>query len=310
MFDEKQQNSLIEICGDRIHFGVDMAGYSTFRAGGMAAALADVEDMKELYSLLRFCRSGAMDWRIIGRGSNIIVSAGGYNGVIIRLKGEFSEIVKDNNDDEDVKKITVGGGCLLAAVLTWCAREGLGGLEFLSAIPGSMGGALLMNAGAFGHELGERVKSIYLILPDGEVVKKKAGDFSADYRSLSVNGLDLKRAVITSVSLCLYREESAVVRSAMRKYREIRREKQPQGVASAGSFFKNPRGDYAGRLIEMAGMKSYKVGGAMVSPLHANFIVNLDGRATAADILELSTIVQKKVEAKTGIFLEPEVHII
>ncbi len=307
MFDKKQQNNLIEICGDHIRFGVDMAGYSTFSAGGMAAALADVEEIKELAGLLQFCRIRAIDWRVIGRGSNILVSAEGYRGVIIRLRGEFYKIERDNGD---IKKITVGGGCSLVEVLSWCRREGLGGLEFLSGIPGSAGGALRMNAGAFGHEFGERVDSVSLILPGCGVVKKQAGEFSVGYRSLSVDGFDMKKAVVVSVSLCLYREEPGTIGSAMGKYRKLRREKQPQAVASAGSFFKNPQGDYAGRLIELVGLKNFRVGGAMVSPVHANFIVNVDGRATAADILELSTIVQKKVEAGTGIFLEPEVHIL
>lgn len=309
MFAGKLKNSLIGICADRIRFGVDMSGYSTFRAGGVAAALADVEDIKELDSLLKFCRSRAIGWRVIGGGSNILVSADGYNGVIIRLRGDFGKIEKCNTGG-NLKKIMVGSGCPLAKVLSWCSREGLGGLEFLAGIPGSMGGAFLMNAGAFGHELCERVASVSLILAGHGVFKKQAGGFSAGYRSLSVEGLDMKKAVVVSVSLCLHREEPDAVSSTMRKYRKLRRERQPQAVASAGSFFKNPQGDYAGRLIELAGMKSYRVGGAMVSPLHANFIVNPDGMATAADILELSTIVQKKVEAETGIFLEPEVHIL
>jgi UDP-N-acetylmuramate dehydrogenase len=288
-----------------------MGTCSTFRAGGMAAAVADVEDMAELDALLKFCRSRAIDWRIIGRGSNILVSAGGYKGVIVRLRGEFSKIEKDNGSGGAVnKKITVGGGCSLSVVLSWCSREGLGGLEFLSGIPGSMGGALRMNAGAFDHELGDLVESVILILPNGEVIKKQAKDFWVGYRSFTVEGFCMEQVVIVSISLSLKDNDPDKINSAMLKYRELRRGKQPQAVASAGSFFKNPQGDYAGRLIEMTGMKSYQVGGAMVSPVHANFIVNVDGGATAADILELSTIVQGKVEAKTGILLEPEVHVL
>ncbi len=300
---------MTDICGPHIRFGVDMGQYSTFRAGGMAAAMADVESSAELLNLLQFCRSGAITWRIIGRGSNILVSATGYRGVIIRLRADFCKIEK-NHDGEQIQKITVGGGCLLAEVLSWCGREGLGGLEFLAGIPGSMGGALRMNAGAFGHELGERVESVSFILSDCSLIIKKSGELLTGYRSLSGEAFDLEQAIIVSASLCLGREEPGRIGSLVQKYRRLRREKQPQGVASAGSFFKNPQGDYAGRLIELAGLKNFQVGGAMVSPVHANFIVNVDGRATAADILELSTIVQEKVQTETGIFLEPEVHIL
>jgi UDP-N-acetylmuramate dehydrogenase len=249
-----------------------------------------------------------MAWRVIGRGSNILVTDAGFPGILVRLTGEFRTV--RNVDETDSAVVTAGGGCLLAELLGYCRRHGLGGLEFLTGIPGGVGGAVRMNAGAFGHAFGEMLARVVVVVgTDGEVQTKKKGEWHCGYRRFEISGCDMDRIIILSAEFGLQKTDSAQIGETMDNYRLLRREKQPPSFPSAGSFFKNPAGDFAGRLIEAAGLKGLCVGGAMVSPAHANFIINTGG-ATATDIINLMHRVQERVKAKTGIFLEPEVHII
>jgi len=297
----------IRACCDSVSFDVSMAAYSTFKAGGPAAALVNIQDLVQLSALLEYCRSEEIPWRVIGRGSNILVTDSGFNGILFRLGGDFRTVQLENESESTI--ITAGGGCLLADLLGWCRRNGLGGLEFLAGIPGGVGGAVRMNAGAFGHSIGEFLQVVSIIGADGVVEEKKADALILDYRCCTVEGYDLDQAVILSVTLQLQEADGERVAKDMQNYMLQRKKNQPLASPSAGSFFKNPEGDYAGRLIEAAGLKGARVGGAMVSPVHANFIINDGGQATAADILELMHKVQEKVRKQTGIFLEPEVHI-
>jgi UDP-N-acetylmuramate dehydrogenase len=212
-------------------------------------------------------------------------------------------------DETDSAVVTAGGGCLLAQLLGYCRRHGLGGLEFLTGIPGGVGGAVRMNAGAFGHAIGEMLARVVVVGTDGEVQIKMKGEWSCGYRRFELNSYDMDRVIILSADFELQKTNPVRIQETMEEYRSLRREKQPPAFPSAGSFFKNPAGDFAGRLIEAGGLKGFRVGGAMVSPVHANFIINTGG-ATAADIIKLMRTIQEKVEAETGIFLEPEVHII
>jgi len=306
MLSSRQQQE-IRTCCDTVSFDVSMAAYSTFKAGGPAAALVDVQDPDQLSALLEYCRREDLPWRVIGRGSNILVTDTGFNGILFRLGGDFRAVRRENESETTV--ISAGGGCLLADLLGWCRRHGLGGLEFLAGIPGGVGGAVRMNAGAFGQSIGKLLHLVSIIGADGVVEEKKADALSLDYRCCTVEGYDLDQAVILSVTLQLQQADGEQIAEAMRNYMLERKKNQPLSSPSAGSFFKNPEGDYAGRLIEAAGLKGARVGGAMVSPVHANFIVNDGGHAAAADILELMHKVQEKVRKQTGIFLEPEVHI-
>ncbi len=284
-----------------------MAVYSTFKAGGRAAALADVQNLDQLAALLEYCRREVIPWRVIGRGSNILVTDSGFNGILFRLGGDFRTVRRKNESEPEV--VDAGGGCLLADLLSWCRRHGLGGLEFLAGIPGGVGGAVRMNAGAFGRSIGELLHSVSIIAVDGVVEEKTAAELSLGYRCCTVEGYGPNQAVILSATLQLQSADGEQIAKNMRNYMLQRKKNQPSASPSAGSFFKNPEGDYAGRLIEASGLKGARVGGAMVSPVHANFIVNDGGEATAADILELMHKVQEKVKQQTGIFLEPEVHI-
>ncbi|MCF6186989.1 MAG: UDP-N-acetylmuramate dehydrogenase [Desulfobulbaceae bacterium] len=306
MLNSRQQQE-IRACCDAVSFDVSMAAYSTFKAGGQAAALAEVQNLDQLSALLEYCRREVIPWRVIGRGSNILVMDTGFNGVLFRLGGDFRTVQLE--DESETTVISAGGGCLLADLLGWCRRHGLGGLEFLAGIPGGVGGTVRMNAGAFGHSIGEFLQVVSIIGADGVVRKKTATALSLDYRSCMVEGYGPSQAIILSVTLQLQEADGEQIAEIMRNYMLERKKNQPLSSPSAGSFFKNPEGDYAGRLIEAAGLKGARVGGAMVSPVHANFIVNDGGQGTAADILELMHKVQEKVRKQTGIFLEPEVHI-
>ncbi len=307
MLTARQQQEIKKLSPNSVKFNVSMARYSTLKAGGQAAALADVGDRQQLTSLLKYCGREHIPWRVIGRGSNILVTDAGFAGVICRLGGEFKTIRRTGGNT--AAQVTAGGGCLLAELLSWCRKEGLGGLEFLVGIPGGAGGAVRMNAGAFGHELGEALESICIASLDGEIAEVWAGEMSLTYRNCAIKGIDMARCVILAATFHLQKVGTAKVKLNMEDYLARRKEKQPVRQPSAGSFFKNPEGDYAGRLIEATGLKGLRVGGAMVSPGHANFIVNVEGKATATDIVELMHDVQKKVEDHTSIFLEPEVHI-
>lgn len=303
----KQKQWLQHFAHEAVSFDVSMAGYSTFKTGGRAAALVDVGTKRQLLALMQFVRQEHLPWRVIGRGSNILISDLGFAGVLFRLQGSFREIVPREDIGEGVR-IEVGAGCLLAQLLGWCQKRGLAGLEFLAGIPGGVGGAIRMNAGAFTQSIGERLHALFLVGEEGIPFELAAGDLDFGYRKMHIAGRDMERIVVLAADFNLQREESEKIEARMRKNLLQRKEKQPVNLPSAGSFFRNPEGDFAGRLIEEAGLKGLRIGGAMVSPVHANFIVNA-GEATASDIIQVMRTVQEKVEAEAGIFLEPEVHI-
>jgi UDP-N-acetylmuramate dehydrogenase len=238
------------------------------------------------------------------------VTEQGYPGVILRLAGAMNEIRKLSPEEELESRVVVqaGAGCTMAGLVSWCSRHGLSGLEFMAGIPGSVGGAVRMNAGAWGDAVGSRLQSIDCVAGDGLLLQVAVADLLLSYRRIALKGHDIEQLVITGVRFVLQPDAAADIQDRCRQYIAQRREKQPSGVASAGSFFKNPPGDSAGRLIEAAGLKGTCCGGAMVSPVHANFIVNTGG-ATADDIMALMGRVRQVVYSRFGVELEPEVQI-
>ena len=305
MLTGRQQRELAELFGADVAFDVAMAPFCTLRAGGKAAALAGPQDVEQLAALLGFCRRQSLPWRCIGRGSNLLVRDRGFDGILIRLQGGFTTIAGPEVDGI----VRAGGGSLLTGLLAHCRRAGLSGLEFLAGIPGSVGGSVRMNAGAFDHCLARLLAGLTVVTGDGSIRTLGPGAWTGGYRSFSIDGLDMEKTIIAEAEFKLIPAPSEQVAGRMREFLRLRRAKQPSSMPSAGSFFKNPTGYFAGRLIEEAGLKGERVGGAMVSPVHANFIVNT-GSATATDIMRLMRRVQEKVQRRTGIFLEPEVHII
>ncbi len=279
-----------------------MDQYGTFRVGGRAEAICFPSELALLRQVVSYLSNSDIPYLVVGRGSNLLVRDGGIEGVVIILKGELTNILKDSGDGETLR---AGGGATIGNLLSYCAGNGLSGLEFLAGIPGTMGGAVFMNAGAFGKELGEMVEEIAVVTRQGETEVMDRSQLVFSYRQLSMAG----GTVIYSVKLRLHRDTEAEIRDRILDHLKRRRESQPLDLPSAGSVFRNPPGDYAGRLIERAGLKGTRIGGAMISRKHANFIVN-SGGARAEDILSLMDLARNRVRDMTGIELKPEIRIV
>lgn len=282
-----------------------LAEYTTFKVGGRAEAIVFPQGREELSLLIRSLQALAVPWVILGRGSNVVIVDEGLQGVAIVLGRDFAEIelVEDAADSIVVR---VEAGCSLAKLVSWAVERGLAGLEFAAGIPGSVGGAIVMNAGAWQREMKDVLVRVSVMDSRGAVSAREAAAMHFVYRSWG----ELKGTIALEGFFRLKKDDSLLLKQMCSDYRQRRKLRQPQNMASGGSFFKNPPGGRtAGQLIDQAGLKGCAVGGAMVSTVHANFIVNT-GRATAKDILDLMGIVQKAVQEKYGIALEPEVKIL
>jgi UDP-N-acetylmuramate dehydrogenase len=282
-----------------------LAKWSSLRVGGPAQALVKPGSSEAVQRLLMGCESVGLPWLVIGGGTNLLVAEAGFPGLVLVLGREFGAISECGIDQDGRCLVEVEAGCSLARLLGWSQRRGLSGLEFSVGIPGSVGGAVVMNAGAWGREIKDVLAGLQLLLPGGVMERRDSQAREFSYRRWSGPA----GALVLSATFALTPADPLGIKALCREYLRGRQVKQPRGVASAGSFFKNPPGDYAGRLIEAAGLKGLTVGGATVSPVHANFLVNT-GVATAAEMLALMRLVQGKVMAKYGIWLEPEVRIV
>jgi len=276
-----------------------MSKHTTLRVGGPADFYIEPADEKDLQSILKFCGAHEIKFFIIGRGSNLLVRDGGFRGVVICLsQPEFSKIeIRD-------ERIFCGAGAKLKNVSVEAKRNNLSGVEFLEGIPGSIGGALRMNAGAMGGATFDVVESVRVMDFDGNISEMSPKEMSVDYRSCAA----LKNHIaLGAVFKCksVPREE---IEKRMKSFSEKRWESQP-AAPSAGCIFKNPGAIPAGRLVDELGLKGARVGGAVVSAEHGNFIVN-DGKATARDVLELISILKAKAKTERGIELHTEVEII
>lgn len=282
----------------------DMSGYTSFRAGGKAMALVEVENKEQLKAALQFADEENIPHILLGNGSNTLFADSGYNGLVIKLGRGFANMAFDLGE-----RATVGCGAsmLLSKAATLMSDQGITGFEFASGIPGSIGGAVFMNAGAYGGEMKDIVASVHAVSPDGKEEKDFAGEeMNFGYRRsiLQDNGW-----IATDVTFNLTSGNVEEISAKMKDLNARRNAKQPVNYPSAGSTFKRPEGYFAGKLIEDAGLKGLTVGGAQVSTLHSGFIINKGG-ATATDILQLIALVQNTVYDKFGVMLEPEVRII
>lgn len=280
--------------GEHCLFGEPAANFTTYRAGGRAEVLVKPADGEELLWLAAWCRANGAPLLVLGRGSNVLVSDRGLPGVAA-LTERLSKI------EVSAGGITAQAGALWDEVARLSAENGLAGLEKTSGIPGSVGGAVHMNAGAFGQETFDRLTSVEAFNPAGAVVKLAKKDISFGYRR--VPGLD--GLTVLSASFEFAPGATATLRQDRSCVLAAREAKQPLDFPSAGSVFKRPPGDYASRLIDAAGLKGHKIGGAEVSAKHAGFIIN-SGSATAADIYALIGEVRARVKEKTGVELELE----
>jgi UDP-N-acetylmuramate dehydrogenase len=282
-----------------LRYNTPLSRFTSWRVGGPAERFyrpADLEDLR--YFLRRLPADESLVW--LGLGSNLLVRDGGIRGTVIALHGGLTQLQRIADT-----VVRAEAGIPSAKVARFCAQQGLSGVEFMAGIPGTFGGALAMNAGAFGGETWDRVMAVETIDREGVIRLRQAGEFKVAYRR--VTGPEKEWFVAGQLRL-----EPSKPREAMVKIRSLlacRGERQPTGVASCGSVFRNPKDDYAARLIELAGLKGVAVGGAEVSEKHANFIVNT-GHARAADIETLIHHVQSQVEQVTGIHLFPEVRVV
>lgn len=279
-----------------------MKGYTTFRVGGPAKWMAAPEDEQQLRIILKICKETNTPYFVLGRGSNLLVSDRGFDGVVINLRKNFTKITTD----KEAKTIMAEAGASLPAVSQAALSAGLTGLEFAAGIPGTMGGGLFMNAGAYGGELKQIVTEAAVMAPDGVIryVPNEKMELGHRLSSFMKTG-----EIILSVTMQLADGDPQSIKAMMDDFNARRRDKQPLEYPSAGSTFKRPTGYFAGKLIEDAGLKGFSVGGAEVSEKHAGFVINT-GTATASDIWNLCQEVRKRVFVQFGVELEPEIQMV
>ena len=285
---------------DKVCLGEPMRRHTTFQVGGPADYFVTPKTSGELAAVIRLCREQEKPYFILGNGSNLLVSDQGYRGVVIHVGRAFEEIkVQDH-------RIAAGAGASLAKVALGARDAGLAGLEFASGIPGTIGGALVMNAGAYGGEMAQVVCGASVLTKEGEEKHLDGSELQMGYRKSCILPMEY---IVTEVELSLSYGDRDEIRSKMEELAARRKEKQPLEYPSAGSTFKRPKGYFAGKLIMDAGLRGFSVGGACVSEKHCGFVVN-KGSASAADILELCRRVRAQVREKFGVSLELEIRLL
>ena len=287
-----------KIC-PQVKFNEPLAKHTSFRIGGPAEYFVEVRNRSELVNLLRIAKKYNLDIFVIGAGTNLLVKDKGVKGSVVKLSGEFKKI------DFSGEKVKIGGGVLLPQLIKLCAQNNLGGIEFLAGIPGTVGGALVTNAGNPEKGIGSLVNHVELMTYAGKtkIMDKKNLDFF--YRGSNIP----EDAFILSAKMSLKKTNKDIIKQRISKQLKKRWLTQPRKPYQAGSIFKNPPGDYAGRLIEQANLKGLKYGNAYVSEKHANFIIN-QGKAKAKEVIYLIRKIKDTVKKKFGIKLELEIRII
>lgn len=296
---QKIFKDLKELIQGDILFQELMSKHTSYKIGGAADFYAYPSNLEDLSKLVEYTQKENISRFIIGNGSNILVSDNGIRGLVIDLSKGFRHIkIKGCN-------LTVGAGITLEDMLNFCADRGLSGNERLAGIPGHIGGCLKLNAGAFGGNISDRLVSVSVIDKYGTLTKKMKNEIDWGYRITSFD----KNQIITEAEFHLSEGNPREMQAVQNGYIKRRKQKQPLSLPSAGSVFKRPQGDYAGRLIEESGCKGLRIGDAMVSRKHSNFIVNC-GVATARDVLRVIDEVKEKVFKQFGVVLEMEVHLV
>ncbi len=294
-------NQLIQIV-DKEHVLCDepMCKHTTFRVGGPADYFVMPKNIEEIQKIVAFCKASKMPYYVVGNGSNLLVSDAGYRGVVIQIYKSMSEILVEGTS------IKVQAGALLSKIGAVALEAGLGGFEFAAGIPGTVGGAVVMNAGAYGGEMKDILKCATVLTPEGNILTLYKEELELGYRTSIVAK---KEYVVLEAEFELKVDEREAIRAKMDELKVQRVTKQPLEYPSAGSTFKRPEGYFAGKLIQDAGLRGFQVGGAQVSEKHCGFVINA-GDATAADILELMKQVSDKVMQEFGVALEPEVKML
>lgn len=285
-----------------------MSRYTTLRLGGPAEVLCEITGVEELRAALAAAAALQVPVTLLGNGSNLLVRDGGVRGLVIHIGDGFQQISDPIPLPDGRYALTAQAGATLTRLSNAAADAGLAGLEFAAGIPGTVGGAVYMNAGAYGGEMKDVVSTVTALDAAGGTVSFTNEEMAFGYRHSALMEAEGPLAV-ASVTVALSRGDEDTIRTAMREFNARRREKQPVTLPSCGSTFKRPEGHFAGTLIDQCGLKGLRVGGASVSTLHVGFLVN-DRQGTAADYLALIAQVQRIVWEKTGVRLHPEVRII
>ena len=281
-------------------YGEPLRDHTTFRVGGKADAFLSVKNEEELKQVVRFCKEKNVPYFVLGNGSNLLVSDEGFRGLVISIGNQFAEIRVEGTT------IHAKAGALLGTVAQTAAKNSLTGMEFASGIPGTIGGAIVMNAGAYDGEMKMIVEKVTVLTNEGDIRIYNCEEMEFGYRT---SRMKREKGIVIAVTLSLEDGDKAVIQDKMKDFAARRREKQPLEYPSAGSTFKRPEGMFAGKLIMDAGLRGYSVGGAQVAEKHCGFVINKGG-ATASDIYTLIGDVQDIVKEKFDVTLEPEVILV
>lgn len=300
--DDHIKQRIREIGGEAILFDVPAREYTTFRTGGNVEAMYRAGNLQGLKHMVAFLADEGIPYLVMGSGSNLLVRDGGFDGVAIILNGSLAS-VEDCTVAEP--SILAGAGLRLHKLVEYCAEKGFSGIEFMAGIPGTLGGAVAMNAGSWGKEIGEVISEVAVLTAGGIVETRDRLSLAFTYRELDLP----PGTIILNAKLGLRFDKPALIKKRVASYLKQRKERFPLDMPSAGSIFKNPEGGYAGRLIDAAGLKEKAIGGAMISPKHANFIVNT-GKSSASDIVALMDLATVKVKEVFNIQLIPEIKVV
>ena len=285
------------IAKERVYVDEPMSRHTTFRVGGPADFFVTPKAKEEVRDVIRICKEAGMPYYIIGNGSNLLVSDAGYRGVIVQIYKEMNEVKVEGD------LVKAQAGALLSGIAAKALGAELSGFAFASGIPGTIGGACVMNAGAYGGEMKDVLESVTVLTGEGKIIELGRNELELGYRT---SVIAKKGYIVLGAVLKLERGDGEKIKTYMDELKEKRVTKQPLEYPSAGSTFKRPEGYFAGKLIEDAGLRGFQVGGAQVSEKHCGFVINRD-HATAADIMELMRQVQIRVKENSGVDLEPEV---
>lgn len=283
--------------GDQVLTGEPMSRHTTFRIGGPADIFVIPKTIEDISHVCAIAKKQEIPLFVLGNGSNLLVADQGMDGIVLQIYKNFSGVSADGNE------LAIKAGTLLSTAAKAAQAEELTGFEFAGGIPGTFGGAVVMNAGAYGGEMVQVLKEVTVLTPEGEIKTIPAEELELGYRTSNIlkNGY-----VVLSGTIALEKGDPEQIKAKMEEYSTARRTKQPLELPSAGSTFKRPEGYFAGKLIQDAGLRGYQVGGARVSDKHCGFVVNQDN-ATAADVMRLIADVQRIVKDKFNVELEPEV---
>ncbi|MDZ4179623.1 MAG: UDP-N-acetylmuramate dehydrogenase [Coriobacteriia bacterium] len=292
-------NRLTATLGGTVRRDEPLARHTTYRIGGPCDLFVVADTLRDLASTISVLAEEGIEWTLLGKGSNVLAADSGYRGAVIVLGRDF------RRHDVDEGKMTAGAGVVLGHIVQEAYSKGLSGLEFAVGVPGTLGGALAMNAGSRDEWIGSIVESVTIYVPGAGLVRLRASDIQWGYRSSSIPSA----GVAVECVLSLVPGDTTRIRNTMDGSLSRRKTSQPLGMPSAGSVFVNPPNDSAGRLIEASGLKGHQLGGAAVSDVHANFIVNTGG-ACAADVLGLMHLIRDRVRDTFGVDLRPEVRFL